>query len=63
MKSLTLFISSNQQVGTMAAKRALEKTSDRVKRTMLEEAALMKSPTEKTRPIKASASPNLEKVD
>lgn len=47
----------------MAARRALEKTSDRVKRTMLEEAALMKSPTEKTRPIKASASPNLEKVD
>lgn len=47
----------------MAARRALEKTSDRVKRTMLEEAALMKSPPEKARPIKASASPNLEKVD
>ena len=45
----------------MAARRALEKTSDRIKRTAVEEAQL-KSPPEKSRPIKTSESPDIAKV-
>ena len=45
----------------MAAKRALEKTSDRIRRAALEEAQL-KSPSAKTRPAKAAESPDIVKV-
>jgi hypothetical protein len=45
----------------MAAKRALEKTSDRIRRAALEEAQL-KSPPPETKPAKTSESPDIAKV-